>query len=129
MLPASERGAPGDDVTAIEKDNEITLQSEAGIRLGRTTATISQSRIRNNNVGIYGIGDSAPVIRGNFILKNDQDGITIEGAFCPVIEDNQVNHNGGRGILVSDVRGCQVQGNTVNANAVTESASTQAASR
>ena len=75
------------------------------------------------------MGDSAAVIRGNFILKNDQDRITIQGAFCPAIEDKRVTHNGGSGILVSVVRGCQVQDNTVNANAVTESASTPAASR
>ena len=59
-----------------------------------------------------------PVIRGNFILNNDQDGIRLAGGSCVVIEDNYVNRNGGSGILVTDRDTCVIRNNTANANDV-----------
>ena len=100
------------------EDNEITGQSEEGILINLGAVTISQNRIKLNGSGITGGHEMNPVIRGNFILNNDQDGIRLAGGSCVVIEDNYVNRNGGSGILVTDRDKCVIRNNTANANDV-----------
>jgi parallel beta-helix repeat protein len=123
-----QRGSVGislGEMSGSIEENTITGQSTAGIVLTHVVSTlVTENTISKNMMGINVTLDSTGfTISGNRISHNEQDGILLQpyfGCANSAVEDNDTNHNGGSGIVVSPVvrGGCLIQNNTAEHNKV-----------
>ncbi|MBC8422466.1 MAG: right-handed parallel beta-helix repeat-containing protein, partial [Chloroflexi bacterium] len=114
---------PGANLIAVELQdsglgaNYFDLEL-AGGSLQR--ATVSGNTLRGNGTNgwaaIY-INNSSPLVQGNEVAWNHQDGILMEGYSAPIIENNLVHHNGGNGIYFRDEVLPTIVNNTIDRNA------------
>jgi hypothetical protein len=112
----------GEDCGLTISRNTFTGHSDAGLRLGRVSGTISANLVTGNNIGIAVTTPASggwPSIQGNIVTNNRGDGISVSGG-SPVILDisnNYVYANGGNGILAQvGEGGATVEHNQVGLN-------------
>jgi hypothetical protein len=104
-------------------DNHVLFAWFAGIRLSRASAQITGNEVRAT-MGPYGMGielantvSRPPVlVRANTISASTHEGIVMHNAHA-VIEKNEVQGNGLRGIAIIEMSMASVWGNTLTGNA------------
>ncbi len=83
-----------------------------GVSCVAASPHIVRSEIGQNKTGIVvRLASSKPIIEGNQIVLNEEDGITVQEAASPVLTGNHVAQNKRYGLAISKAPGLAVHGN------------------
>jgi parallel beta-helix repeat protein len=102
--------------------NTIHNNSSNGIELGTPCqvdgATISHNIITNHSIGIYLTGSSDQNIISDNEIRNNADGIMVEGNDNQILHNNILNNQGGggSGIHIISYHGYPTSGNVIHCN-------------
>ncbi len=95
--------AGGQRVSVI--DSEFAKNGECGACfLGPAEGSITDSRFRDNNVGVAAVGSSAPVLRGNRV-SGGEVGFQVGGEAKPTIDDNRISKVKRAAVIFTDKAG------------------------
>ncbi len=87
------------------ESSEFTKNGECGACfLGTAEGSITDSRFRDNGVGLAAIGRSVPVVRGNRI-SGGEVGIQVGGEARPTIDDNRISKSARAAVIFTDTAG------------------------
>jgi parallel beta-helix repeat protein len=102
--------------------NTIDSNGSNGIELGTPCevdgATINYNTVTNHLIGIYLTGPSDQNIVSDNQIRDNEDGIVIEGNNNQILRNNILNNQGGAGsgIHIVSFHGSPVSGNIINCN-------------
>lgn len=93
--------------------------AQVGVTCLASSPTILDSEITENHVGILVRHASAhPVIEGNQIVLNWEDGVALADAAAPVVTRNRIAQNKRYGVALSKTPGLAIRGNELLDNGV-----------
>ncbi|MGB6874247.1 MAG: right-handed parallel beta-helix repeat-containing protein [Dehalococcoidia bacterium] len=113
---------PAGAATVIVHHNIIDNNSSNGIELGTPCevdgATISHNIVTNHLIGIYLTGPSDQNIISDNEIRNNEDGIVVEGNDNQILRNNILNNQGGdgSGIHIVSFHGYPTSGNVIHCN-------------
>lgn len=87
------------------QNSEFTKNGECGACfLGAAEGSITDSRFRDNGVGVAIVGTSVPVIRGNRI-SGGEVGVQVGGEAQPTVDDNRISKAKRAAVIYTDTAG------------------------